>query len=191
MTINVSPSGAVTTADGNQILSYERVGDVRNPKCPVLTHKTGDPRINQLFTRYATNANLKDNISFKLEAIEAVVGIFGNFGKFMSYQFDYNYLMHGLNLDFLEDTLRFITTGERSYSLLTWKELVAINPDYIVRANAQRRWYSISQKYGIKNNTDLKHYISMWCSQSGGFEDMLYTTWVLFGSPDGAKALKD
>lgn len=186
MTINVYSSGAVTTSDGNQSLMYNRVGDVRSPKTAVLSIKTGNPRINQLFKRYSLDRELKDNLAFKLEVIEGVVEILGNFNKFMSYQFDYNYLMHGLNLDFLEDALRFITTGERNYSLLTWKELVVMNPDYIVTANAQRRWYYVSQKFGIKKDTDLKHYISMWCSQSGGFEDMLYTTWILFGSPDGA-----
>ena len=191
MTINVWPSGAVTTDDGNRMLQYEKVGDVRNPKTMVLGHKNGEQRIQDLFIRYSTNPKLKDSVAFKLEAIETMSSMYGIFERFMRYQFDFNYLMHGLNLDFLEDTIRYITTGRRDYSLLTWKELVARNPDYIVRANAQRRWYAVGKTFGIKNDTDLKHYISMWCSRSGGFEDMLYTTWILFGSPDSANAHND
>lgn len=191
MTINVWLSGAVTTDDGNRRLQYENVGDVRNPKTVVLEHKNGERRIQELFIRYSKNPELKDSVPFKLEAIETMANLYGVFSRFMSYQFDFNYLMHGLNLDFLEDTIRYITTGRRDYSLLTWKELVSRNPDYIVRVNAQRRWYSVSKTFGIKNDTDLKHYISMWCSQSGGFEDMLYTTWILFGSPDSVNTLND
>lgn len=192
MTINVWPSGAITSNDAkNMNLSYQVVGDSRYPKVPINVMDEGDPRIQTLFARYGNDSNLIDNVAFKLEAIEIIRELYGAFGRFLAYQFDYNYLMHGLNLEFLEDTLRFITTGKRDYSLLTWKELVARNPDYIVRTNGNQRWYHAKSNFGIKKDTDLEHYISMWCSHSGGFEDMLYTTWILFGSPVGAKALID
>ena len=191
MTINVWPSGAITTADKNISLMYTSIGDSRYPKVPVIAHVKGDPRIQTLFARYANNSDLIDNVAFKLEAIEVMSELYASFSRFAAYQFDYNYLMHGLNLDFLEDTLRFITTGRRSYSLLTWRELVVRNPDYIVRTNGRERWYHAKSNFGIKKDTDLEHYISMWCSHSGGFEDMLYTTWILFGSPVSAKALID
>lgn len=189
--ISVWRSGVVTGEDSNMFLTYQSVGDTRHPKVPVLNHIHAEPRIQALFIRYATDPELKDCVAFKLEAIDTIASIYGNFTRFMSYQFDFNYLMHGLNLDFLEDTLRFITSGRRDYSLLTWKELVVKNPDYIVRTNGHRRWQHVKSNFGINKYTDLEHYISMWCSQAGGFEDMLYTTWILFGSPESANALKD
>lgn len=188
MTLNVWKSGAVTSIDGNTILDYERLGDTRYPKVPVVEHVNGEPRIQKMFIRYGQEPGLKDNIEFKLDVIETVATLYGNFYRFLAYQFNYNYLMHGLNLDFLEDTLQFISTGRRDFSLLTWKELVSRNPDYIVRTNGHEQWHRAKSNFRIKKDTDLNHYISMWCSQTGGFEDMLYTTWILFGSPDSAKS---
>src|SRR5699024_2355831 len=117
MTINVWPSG-VATSENNLLLSYEKVGDTRYPKVPVIIHEDGDPRIQKLFARYSTEAHLVDDVKFKLDAIEVFRDIYGAFPRFIAYQFDYNYLMHGLNLEFLEDTLRYIMTGRRNFSLL-------------------------------------------------------------------------
>lgn len=191
MSINVWPSGVVTTENKSLNLSYQLVGDTRYPKTAVITHEGGDPRIQRLFARYGDDRTLYTDVAFKLECIETIIDLYGAFGRFIAYQFDYNYLMNGLNLDFLEDTIRFITTGKRGYSLHTWRELVVRDPDYIVRTNSVGRWYHLKSNFGIKQDKDLEHYISMWCSQSGGFEDMLYTTWILFGSPVSAKALID
>ena len=191
MSIDVWPSGVITNTTERLCLSRQTLGDTRYPKVPVYWHNEGDTRIQDLFAKYSTDASLVNNTSFKLDVIDVVIDLYGAFPRFLSYQFDDNYLMHGLNLEFLKDTLSYITTGSRDYSLVTWRELVERNPDYIVRTNGNQRWYHAKSNFGIKKDTDLEHYISMWCSHSGGFEDMLYTTWILFGSPVGAKALID
>lgn len=189
--IDVWLSGAITAPDKNMKLNYQLVGNTRNPKGPVNIHNAPEPRIQELFLRYANTPALLDNVDFKLEAIEVIENLYGAFSRFMHYQFDSNYLMNGLNLNFLKDTIQYIVTGRRDYSLLTWNDLVVRKPEYLARTNGHQQWHSLKAELGIKDDRVLQHYISMWCSRPGGFEDMLYTTWILFGSPDSAELLKD
>ncbi len=184
--LKLLPSGVITDDDGNRSIISKHSRDLTFGTKQLMVLEKGDPEINKLYGDYLANSmKLKDNTEFKIKAIKSIARLYGTFYTWLRYQFEFNYLMHGLNLDFLTDTVQFIMYGKRSYSASTWQSLIEINPDYIVGSSSAARWDKLCKEFNIRTSNDLKHYIGMWCSHTNGFEDMLYTTWVLFGSADG------
>ena len=172
--LRVYPFGVVTDETGNEQIIAKNGKDLIYGSKQLFNRIEGDKRINDLMHQYITNNYyLRNDAGFKLKAIEVIDSLF----------------VHGLNLDFLNDTLGYILTGKRDYSINTWKEIVKIDPDYIVGISSDARWEQLCRKYSIKSTSDLNNYIGMWCSHDGGFDDMIYTTWILFGSVAGTRTL--
>ena len=188
--LRVYPYGVVTDGTGNEQIIAKNGKDLIYGSKQLFNHIEGDKRINDLFFQWRTNNYaLRNDTEFKLKAIEIIDSLYGDFGRWLRFQFECNYLMHGLNLDFLKDTLRFILQGTRQYSVMTFKEIVEINPDYIVGISSQARWDSLCRDFSLSSTSELNNYIGMWCSHDGGFDDMLYTTWILFGSAEGTRPI--
>lgn len=184
--LRVYPSGVVTDETGNEQIIAKNGKDLIYGSKQLFNHIEGDKRINDLYFRYAdNNFDFRHDIDFKLEAIQTIDSLYGDFGRWLRFQFECNYLMHGLNLDYLKDTLRYLLTGKRHFSNVAWKEVIKFNPDYIVGISSITRWNDLCSEFSIKSTSDLNNYIGMWCSHDGGFDDMIYTTWLLFGSVEG------
>jgi hypothetical protein len=89
------------------------------------------------------------------------------------------------NRNFLDDTIRFIETGTRCYPINTWERLVQSD-----ESNTNSKELGPYAKNLFKcEDVDKQPYrligfpevIQSWISKEGGFNDLLYTLFILFG----------
>lgn len=88
---------------------------------------------------------------------------------------------------FLDDTLRFITTGRREMSIENWHALVVVPSD--VQTNVTKMspiaatfFYPDGNTAKKPQNTRLIEVVQQWCTQPRGFEDLIGTAHVMFGN---------
>lgn len=116
--------------------------------------------------------------AFRSRVIEAAARLFGDFRQWLILQSEGNDCVYDLNFAFLKDTVQFIRTGHREMSPLTWRELLLEHPPAKPgAANTQMR-----DELKLDDEKEFNDFISLWCSKEGGFEDMLCTVHVLYGS---------
>jgi len=104
--------------------------------------------------------------------------LFGDFTQWLYGQLEGEFL-YGQRINFLEDTLRFITMGSRAISINNWVDLLEDYPEtnvLIDRQNSERRL-----KAAFPNPMLTVDAIVSWCKQPAGFDDMIITLNILFG----------
>ena len=112
------------------------------------------------------------------EGIRHAKFLFGDFSQWLYGQLDGEFL-YGRRLDFLEDTLRFITMGRRNVSVQNWNDLLEDFPETAVHINRNTAEAQLKRAFPVALTTvDV---IVNWCSQPGGFDDMVCTLDILFG----------
>jgi hypothetical protein len=95
-----------------------------------------------------------------------------------------NSLLKDRYREFAIDTLNYIATGQRSYSLHTWRALLGQSTDYgeAIWGDEHTGWISEENILpAVKLNRDHSTYASQWLSYEDGFEDMMYSLAILFG----------
>jgi hypothetical protein len=114
----------------------------------------------------------------RAEGLRHAKSLFGDFSQWLYGQLDGEFL-YGRRLDFLEDTLRFITMGQRSITIQNWEDLLEDFPEtgvFINRGVAEARL-----KVAFPTPLTTVDAIANWCSQPSGFDDMVCTLNILFG----------
>lgn len=94
-------------------------------------------------------------------------------------------------MDFLLDTVRFIQTGKRQMSVQNWRDLlptlddpVSVKPEDRVDVNADKYYKDLVIYMKVCNTVDM---LCHWCSQPKGFQDLVCTLDILFGSTQPRK----
>jgi len=94
---------------------------------------------------------------------------------------DSNALLKDQNYAFVLDTVRFIATGRRRFSIHTWPALVTYEvPVFNESVQGRRDIYLLTEELHVPIQTEA--FIQKWLSQKDGFNDMVYTLHLLFGS---------
>lgn len=144
----------------------------------VRTETTVDPQWVELRKRVHSNQVNVMCMTYRLAVIRRARELLGDFGEFLTAQ-DQNPKIskHGYGL--LKDTLQFITTGRRSVSLATWETLL------------REEWRSGAYAdLGAAKRTETlvsslprpDRYMVDWLKHENGFNDMLCTVNLLFGT---------
>lgn len=107
--------------------------------------------------------------------------LYGNFWSWLKQQVVTNDYIYDVNLDFLIDTVRFILTGHRHMAIQNWRDLITEFPNSKPGTASLDRWEHFKQESGFTENHMQSNYIGMWCSHDSGFEDLIYTTQIIFG----------
>lgn len=154
-----------------------------------LTNKIdANPNVEALYDRYIKTGGNMVNFDFKKNILAVAISAFGTQGFYYWFRQQYaNPLVGDLHRRFLDDTLRFITTGKRNMMLQTWSSILNIgdsgefdtnlSQDAVAFFNTDGR---ASYDRGIAN-VDLRDVIQKWCSQPNGITDLLGTLHLLFG----------
>lgn len=88
-----------------------------------------------------------------------------------------------LHVEFIEDTLRFITTGKRHMTVTNWLGILGISDlgSNVTTKSEDIAAFFIHPLNNTVTNTKLVEVIQRWCSHEGGIEDLVQTLHVLFG----------
>lgn len=82
-------------------------------------------------------------------------------------------------LEFLEDTLLYLKTGERATHLETWINIIHDDgnylsyKDYIAKYNLVKNGFA--ELFDFRKESSIDKCISMWCSKERGLRDLVYT----------------
>lgn len=163
------PRGYVAIIGGNNVITPDLFDPVDVPF---------DDLIETMFKMFVGKTANIMSWDYRKVVLTRIAQLFGNFNAWLHIQALNNDHLYGMNYDFIVDTLRFIRTGRRHMSVFTWYDLLLEYPEQKLSASSRVR----NRELLITDAGEFKDYISMWVSHPGGFEDLLWTAHVLFGS---------
>lgn len=142
--------------------------------------REGDPRVHNLFVEFTNFPTRASTWSFQKRVVNIAQELFsGEYSWFMRQ--DSNALIKDQNYAFILDTVRYIATGRRKFSIHTWPALLTYEvPTGTESVNDRREIFLLMQE--LKVPTELNALLQMWLSHPGGIYDMMYTLHMLFGS---------
>lgn len=147
--------------------------------------------IERLYTAMARNdLTTSKRFDFREEALSHILWAFGtkNFEEWykMQYQSPSFGVMHS---DFLEDCLRFVDTGKRHLSIVSWDTILGAADTKVYGSNLPEKASTFFNRTTIdqlntgdqSRNAKLTEVIQEWMRQPTGFSDLLTTAHILFG----------
>jgi len=145
-----------------------------------FTLRQGDPRVHELFVEFTNHPKKAITWEFQKRVISLAQELFqGEYSWFIRQ--DSNALLKDQNYAFVLDTVRFIATGRRRFSIHTWPALVTYEvPVFNESVQGRRDIYLLTEELHVPIQTEA--FIQKWLSQKDGFNDMVYTLHLLFGS---------
>lgn len=114
--------------------------------------------------------------NFQKAVLRQAAHLFGNLEEWINTQIQSNPYVYNHAVEFLVDTVRFITTGRRLVNIRTMRELLMINPPPMAPTRVSQEY----EQLGIKKG-QLKNYLTQWVSHPDGFMDLYLTLNILFG----------
>lgn len=150
-----------------------------------FTMRQGDPRVHALYLIFTNEPKVSVTWDFRKQVIDLAQQLFaGNFNWFIRQ--DTNAMITDQNYAFMLDTVRFIATGRRRISIYTWPALLTYNVPAGISVDSRN---DISKLFiELALDTHVDKVIQKWVSHKGGFDDMMYTINMLFGTvPEQAK----
>lgn len=154
----------------------------RNPKTEITLNRD----VNDLYIAYMVNAGLfVRNFNNREQIILQALRSFGDdFSAWYSVHAQDRKIDRNL-IEFIEDTCRFIRTGERKYPIQSWQRMVemklGVNDYQNVPENISELTY-ISSHYttGVRRNKTT-NVIQQWLTHDAGITDMLLSLYIMFG----------
>ncbi len=155
----------------------------RNPKKTIILNK----EIDALYVDYMVNTGMfLRKFDNREQVIVQALRSFGN-------NFTHWYIKHAKDpkidavvFEFIEDTARFILTGQRVYPLETWRELIEMKSstsrtrEVSTYTSALTNLIFNDSAYPAKNRLTAE-VIQLWMSQKAGIVDMLQSMNIMFG----------
>jgi hypothetical protein len=142
--------------------------------------RIGDPRVHSLFVEFTNFPKQAITWDFQKRVIELAQDLFaGEYSWFIRQ--DANALLKDQNYAFVLDTIRYIATGHRKFSIHTWPALLTYEVPVITESVEGRRdIYFLMQKLTVPTQADK--FIAQWLSHKDGFNDLMYSLHMLFGN---------
>lgn len=178
--IDVYPNGFITS---DKLTKGDKL--VSNPVIHPRLRDQGSKTIRQLMDVFKTGSQSLYSVSFSLKVLEAAMFKLGyDPAAWFVYQYEKNDFVYDTNLAFLNDTVKYLVTGQRDISVQTWSEMIIRNPSRRPGAASATRAADVKK---ILNRTfprssgNAKLY-QTWVSQKDdGVVDLLWTLFILFG----------
>lgn len=141
-----------------------------------------DRDVADLYRTYINNEVDFNSWDFKLNILEESFRLFGpNFEEWCLLQINDNTMVYNQSLDFLLDTLNFISGKDRKTTPFVWRELLLTNPESKTMIEiSNRRIRRIRDLFPLLK-TDTASILQMWCSRENGFEDLVNSIFLFFG----------
>lgn len=147
-----------------------------------------NPVVETLYAQYIKRAASTMSFEFREKVLIAALDAFGDKNFYSWYKTQLQSPAVGdVHLRFLDDVLRFISTGRRQMSLETWASFLQMNDagerpqEFTPTAQEFFKIYK-DGVYPSISQYSLTNVIQQWLSQPGGIEDLLGTLHLLFGN---------
>lgn len=161
-----------------QFTLYPRLYSTRRESGDGVLISEGDATVVALYEFYTNRTVSPLTWQYRKQVLETAIRLFGNIGQWLADQ-DHNPRVVGYNLQFLNDTIRFIRTGERQMRPETWIELLAEADEHThPTSHANNDTLCIALKADERKVAD---FLAKWCAQPNGIDDLVCTLHVLFG----------
>lgn len=148
------------------------------------SYSEGDKEVSELFDQYMSGSISLESWKLRCGVITSAVRLIGDFRNFLRLQEKF-VEKEGYRYEFLQDTLRFLRTGQRQVALPTWYTLVEGDAAYEPNPTKLSSRSSGAGLIALLEETGLQHssyaYLSEWCLKPAGVNDLLCTLHVLFG----------
>lgn len=162
-----------------QTVIYPRLYRTMVPGPDATLNSRGDQSVAELYAIYEKGMQDTSNLNYRLKVLDCAVRLFGEFSEWMKLQRN-NPNLNGYNLEFLRDSMRFITQGHREMSPLIWCDLLSERDEHVTAAH-----HLTMEELHIPEELSTAKILQLWCSHPRGFEDLLQTLNVLFGPSRG------
>lgn len=163
------------------------MADIRYNKVNVSRDRTviSNEEIEKLFKQHRLGDRSIASMGFREKVLVAALAAFGtaSFFDWCKLQQDSPYFTD-MHRRFLNDTFKFIATGERSMNTNTWNQIIAVRPETAEdrkTAYLYQDFFKIHLGALVARPAFINQTVVSWVSQPGGFEDMLATLNILFG----------
>lgn len=154
---------------------------------------TANQKIDEYYAAFVRRDGFKGaDFDFREKALHQILHAFGtqDFNEWYAAQFK-SPSFGELHRRFLDDTLKFIRTGQRELDLSTWVSLLtpADSRDTDIYLSLRAKTYFNVSSVGEllepgAYRGSLVETVQDWLSKDGGFSDLLVTCHILFGLPE-------
>lgn len=130
-------------------------------------------------------------MDYREQVLLAALNSFGTRNFYAWYRIQrFSPLFGHMHQRFLEDTIKFISTGDREYSLDTWLSLLTGAASDDERRSPEidivKKFFGLDAMDrpigGVSINADLTGVIQQWVSRPYGYDDLIFTLRILFGA---------
>lgn len=146
----------------------------------------GNPQVDQLVKDYQTGTKLISSFDFREQIITIALTSFGSYSFYewckLQNKSPYFTQMHKR---FLNDTFSMLEGNPRSINISTWQSLLSFKEANIADIQSEYLFddfFRANEAIVCRRSFRLSDNISTWCAQVNGFEDLVMTLNILFGS---------
>lgn len=173
-------------ASGVDMAEWFRSIKLNKPILQEASSFKGIPQIDNLWQQYEERIKFITSFEFREDILKTALVCFGtlSFFDWCNLQ-NKNIYFTSLHKKFLNDTFNFIETGNRSINILSWKSLLSlkeVGPNDTPLEYNINDFFRVSQGEDYRRSFRLADALSEWVSKENGFEDLLLTLNILFGS---------
>lgn len=176
----------INTSTGIDMDSWVRSIKLNKPIMKEVSPYKGIPEVDGLWNEHQTGESIITSFDFREKILTSALLSFGSLSFFdwCNLQ-NKNVYFTALHKRFLNDTFAFIEEGKRSVSITTWRSLLGMkfagnqDKDELFLMN---KFFRMNDPQFNRRSFRLSDNLVDWCRQENGFEDLLMTLHVLFGS---------
>lgn len=152
---------------------------------PMLSHTQllgGDLEVNDLFEKYLKGTHHIGDVDYFMGVVNKAMDLFGADSNWLTTQI-FNPNLNRYRIDFLVDTVIYISTGRRDQTLTTWRALCC-DQTLTDAKSISLQGHAINKKIVLPKDmifSQPSSIISAWLAHNGGFADLVETMYLLFG----------
>lgn len=142
----------------------------------------GDQEITDLYRRYRHGDGRADDFGYFMEVVKAAKRLLGADPNWLLAQI-YNGNLNRYHVDFVTDTVIYLTTGRRAQTLTTWRALCEAT-DLSAVKSISLKGHPINRQIVLPKDLLFSQpagIISVWLSKNGGFADLIESLYLMFG----------
>lgn len=152
---------------------------------PMLSHTQlmgGDLEVNDLFDKYLKGTHHIGDSDYFMGVVKKALDLLGTDSNWLATQI-FNPNLNRYRIDFLVDTVIYISTGRRDQTLTTWRALCC-DQTLTDAKGISLQGYAINKKLVLPKDmifSQPSSIISAWLAHNGGFADLVESLYLMFG----------